>query len=55
MPVFYENLFLRFGVAGLKVVTKDKTLLDVAVLFSKALYRKEKCTSAKSFSASSRG
>ena len=47
------RIFLRFGVAGLKVVTKGKTLLDV--LFCKALDRNEKCTSAKIFSASSRG
>ena len=48
-----KRIFLRFGVAGLKVVTKGKTLLDVAVLFCKALDRNEKCTSAKIFSASS--
>ena len=49
------RIFFRFGVAGLKVVTNGKTLLDVVVLFSNASDRDEKFTSAKIFSAGSRG
>jgi len=49
------RIVLRVGIAGLKVVTNGKTLLDVVVLFSNASHRDEKFTSAKIFSASSRG
>ena len=48
-------IFSRFEVAGLKVVTNGKTSLDIVVLFSNASDRDEKFTSAKIFSASSRG
>ena len=36
------NIFLRFGVAGLKVVTKGIIFLDVLGLFCKAVLRIEK-------------
>ena len=53
VPMFHKNLF-RLGVAGLKVVMKGKTFLDVFVLFCRALFRNENFTSAKMFLASSR-
>ena len=49
------RIFLRFGVAGLKVVISGKTFLDVEVLFRKASERDEKLRSAKVFSARSHG
>ena len=55
VPMFHKNLFHRLGVAGLKVVMKGKTFLDVFVLFCQASFRDENFTSAKIFSASSLG
>ena len=37
----FNNIFLRFGVAGLKVVTKEIISLDVLSLFCKAVLRIE--------------
>jgi len=48
------RIFLRFGVAGLKVVANGKTLLDVVVLISNSSHRDERFTLAKIFLASSR-
>ena len=55
MPTFHKDFFFRLGVAGLKVVMKGKTFLDVFVLFCRASFRDENFTSAKIFSASSLG
>ena len=54
VPMFHKNLF-RLGIAGLKVVTKGKTFLNVFVLFCRALFRDENFTLAKIFSESSLG
>ena len=54
VPMFHKDLF-KLGVAGLKVVMKGKTFLDVFVLFCRASFRDENFTSAKIFSASSLG
>ena len=54
MPTFHKDFF-RLGLAGLKVVMKGKTFVDVSVLFCRASFRDENLTSAKIFSASSLG
>ena len=46
--MFHKNFF-RLGVAGLKVVMKGKTFLDVFVLFCRASFRDENFASAKIF------
>ena len=51
VPMFHIRTFFRLGVAGLKVVIKGKTFLDVFVLFCRALFRDENFTSAKIFSS----
>ena len=45
------KIFLRFGVAGLKVVTKAIIFLDVLGLFCKAVFRIENFISIKISSA----
>ena len=47
--------FLRFGEAGLNVVTKGKMVLDVFGLVSKAAFLDENFTSAIMFLTSFRG
>ena len=51
----FTRIFFRFGVAGLKVVMKGKTFMDVFVLFCSTSFRDENFTSARIFSASSLG
>ena len=49
----FIRTFLRLGVAGLKVMMKGKTFLDLFVLFCRAWFCDENFTLAKIFSASS--
>ena len=51
----FIRTFFRLGLAGLKVVMKGKTVVDVSVLFCRASFHDENLTSAKIFSASSLG
>ena len=44
--MFHKNLF-RLGVAGLKVVMKGNTFMDVFVLFCSASFRDENFTLAR--------
>ena len=47
----FLRIFLRFGVAGLKVVTKGMIFLDVLGLFCKAVLRIENFISVRISSA----
>ena len=49
----YKVPMFRLGVAGLKVVMKGKTFLDVFVLFWRDSFRDENFTLAKIFSLDS--
>ena len=51
----FIRTFFKLGVAGLKVVMKKKTFMDVYVLFCRASFRDENFASARIFSASSLG
>ena len=50
-----KNLFFKLGVAGLKVLMKGKTYLDVFVLLCSASFRDENFTSARIFLATPLG
>ena len=49
------RIFLRFGVTGLKVVTKGKIFFDVLGLFCKAVLSDSKRNSARIVLTSSQG
>ena len=54
VPMFHKSPF-RLGVAGFKVVIKDKTFLNLFGLLCRASFREESFTSPKIFLASSLG